>query len=100
MYIGLSSQPFFFLFFSQKNLIINITLHASSDVIVLNLIFPLVISGCPVLLCSESQFQDDRFECLNETKRLDICHSLFYCINWFRELVKRGYRRQPFFHLL
>lgn len=38
-------------------------------------------------MCSEQIFNGDMFADLAESKRLDICLSIFYCLNWFRELV-------------
>ena len=40
-----------------------------------------------MLMCSEKVFNGDLFENLPEVQRMDVCLSIFYCINWFRELV-------------
>ena len=41
-------------------------------------------------MCPDSQFEGDTFDDLSESHRSDICLSIFYCINWFRELVCSG----------
>ena len=38
-------------------------------------------------MCSEQLLSRESFEDLPEAQRCDICLSIFYCINWFRELV-------------
>lgn len=38
-------------------------------------------------MCPDKVFSSGSFEDLPESQRIDICLSIFYCINWFRELV-------------
>lgn len=45
--------------------------------------------GCPVLMFQEKLLEGDAFDDLSESHRSDVCLTIFYCINWFRELVCR-----------
>ena len=48
-------------------------------------------AGCSIVVCTKDRLKLDVFEDLSAAKRQNICLCLFYCINWFRELVSESH---------
>ncbi len=45
------------------------------------------LTGCPVVLPSNSELTKERLEDMELDKRQQVCESVFHTINWFKELV-------------